>query len=82
MTSIWAEIWDARKMISADDLEWPELPTPPPPSSLSQRGTTECALRPTQDREVPLSALVRPVKLRGAKTKGACIVSSFSLNCC
>lgn len=73
MTSIWAEVWDARKM-SADDLDWPELPTPL--SSLSQRywspspsPAAECApLRPTQDREVPLSALVRPVKL---KTKGA-----------
>ncbi|KAI0299892.1 hypothetical protein BC826DRAFT_966866 [Russula brevipes] len=76
MTSIWAEVWDARKM-SAEDLDWPELPTPL--SSLSQRywspspsPAAECALlRPTQDREVPLSALVRPVKPRGVKTKGA-----------
>jgi len=67
-------VWDARKM-SADDLDWPELPTPL--SSLSQRywspspsPAAECALlRPTQDREVPLSALVRPVKPRGVKTK-------------
>jgi hypothetical protein len=76
MTSIWAEVWDARKM-SADDQDWPELPTPL--SSLSERywspspsPAAECApLRPTQDREVPLSALVRPVKPRGLKTKGA-----------
>jgi len=60
MTAIWAEIWDARKM-TTEDLDWPELPTP-----LS----IECAaLRPTQDREVLLSALVRPVKPRGAKAK-------------
>ncbi|KAI0253281.1 hypothetical protein BJV78DRAFT_1195601 [Lactifluus subvellereus] len=69
MTSIWAEIWDARKMVNADDLEWPELPTTPPLSSPPQRWTTECALRPTQDREVPLSALARPVKARGVKAK-------------
>jgi hypothetical protein len=69
MTSIWAEIWDARKTITAEDLDWPELPTTPPSSS--QRLAAEYALRPTQDREVPLSALVRPVKVRGAKAKGA-----------
>jgi hypothetical protein len=62
MTAIWAEVWDARKM-TTEDLDWPELPAP-----LS----IECAaLRPTQDREVPLSALVRPVKPRRAKAKGA-----------
>jgi hypothetical protein len=71
MTSLWAEVWDARKA-SADDMDWPELPTP---LSLSQRcwsptSPAECALRPTQVREVPLSALVRPVKARGAKAKG------------
>ncbi|KAI9459659.1 hypothetical protein BJY52DRAFT_1222961 [Lactarius psammicola] len=61
MENIWAELWDARKDASApsDDGDWPELPTPPPP-----------ALRATQDRcEVPLAALVRPIKLRGAKAK-------------
>jgi hypothetical protein len=71
MTSVWAEIWDARKTITAEDLEWPELSTTP--LSASQR-STEYALRPTQAREVPLSALVRPVNVRGAKAKakGAC----------
>ncbi len=63
MENIWAELWDARRDTSApsDDGDWPELPTPPLP-----------ALRATQDRcEVPLAALVRPIKLRGAKAKGA-----------
>ncbi|KAI9432064.1 hypothetical protein H4582DRAFT_1125731 [Lactarius indigo] len=64
MENVWAELWDARRDASAapsssDDGDWPELPTPPPPP-----------LRATQDRcEVPLAALVRPVKLRGAKAK-------------
>jgi hypothetical protein len=76
MTSIWAEIWDARKtFVTGDDLDWPELPTTTtaPLQQQQQRWstTTEYALRPTQNCEVPLSALVRPVKLRGAKAKGA-----------
>jgi hypothetical protein len=75
MASVWAEVWDARKASATDDdMDWPELPTP---LSLSQRcwspspmtSPAECALRPTQDREVPLSALLRPVKARGAKAK-------------
>jgi len=76
MASVWAEVWDARKASAADDdMDWPELPTPLS-LSLSQRcwspttSPAECALRPTQDREVPLSALVRPVKARGVKAKG------------
>ncbi|KAI0297606.1 hypothetical protein B0F90DRAFT_1738531 [Multifurca ochricompacta] len=72
MASIWAEVWDARKNFSSgDDGDWPELPTPPLPSALtlSQRNLSEYALRPTQDREVPLSSLVRPVKMRGTKAK-------------
>jgi hypothetical protein len=37
-------------------------------------------LRPTQDRcEVPLSALVRPVKSRGAKANGALKVLSLDI---
>jgi len=57
MEKVWAEIWEASA--AADDGDWPELPTPPAPP-----------LRGTQDRcEVPLAALVRPVKLRGAKAK-------------
>jgi len=67
MANVWAELWDARKV--DDDTDWPELPTPF--GSLSQRcrSPAESALRPTQDREVPLSSLVRPVKARGAKAK-------------
>jgi hypothetical protein len=62
MEKVWAEIWEASA--AADDGDWPELPTPPAPP-----------LRGTQDRcEVPLAALVRPVKLRGAKAKGVCFV--------
>ena len=64
-TKVWTEVWTA-----ADDGDWPELPTSksPPLSLLSSP-----ALRPTQDRcEVPLAALVRPVKLRGAQAKGTC----------
>ena len=50
--------------MSTDDLDWPELSNWSPPP------TGECSpLRPTQDREVPLSALVRPVKPRGARAK-------------
>jgi hypothetical protein len=49
--------------MSTDDPDWPELSNwSPPPAEYSP-------LRPTQDREVPLSALVRPVKPRGAKAK-------------
>lgn len=72
MASVWAEVWDARKPGPAadDDMDWPELPTP---LSLSQRlspsAPAEFALRPTQDREVPLLALARPVKARGGKAK-------------
>jgi hypothetical protein len=62
MEKVWAEIWEAsaQQQQQSDDGDWPELPMPPvaPP------------LRATQDRcEVPLMALVRPVKLRGAKAK-------------
>jgi hypothetical protein len=81
MTAIWAEVWDARKIMSTDDLDWPELPTPlslslskwspspssPPPAECAAAAVA--ALRPTQDREVSLSALMRPVKPRGAKAK-------------
>ena len=68
MTGLWAEVWEARKMMSTtDDLDWPELS-----NNWSPSPSGECSpLRPTQDREVPLSALVRPVKPRGAKAKGA-----------
>jgi hypothetical protein len=72
--SIWAEVWDAARKVD-DDTDWPELPTAL--GSLSQRywspsaSPAEFALRPTQDREVPLAALVRPVKAHGVKTKGA-----------
>lgn len=66
MEKVWAEIWEASAPAapsSSDDGDWPELPMPP-----------ALPLRATQDRcEVPLAALVRPVKLRGAKAKGACI---------
>lgn len=75
MASVWASVWEARKA-EDDDTDWPELPTPL--GSLSQRywspsaSPAECALRPTQDREVPLAALVRSVKARGnSKAKGA-----------
>ncbi|KAH9056864.1 hypothetical protein EDB87DRAFT_1152731 [Lactarius vividus] len=67
MENVWAELWDARRDAGApssesDDGDWPELPTPPLP--------LPPPLRATQDRcEVPLAALVRPVKLRGAKAK-------------
>ncbi|KAI0281279.1 hypothetical protein BGY98DRAFT_932173 [Russula aff. rugulosa BPL654] len=62
MAGLWAEVWEARKT-STDDPDWPELSNWSPPPA-------ECSpLRPTQDREVPLSALVRPVKPRGAKAK-------------
>jgi len=80
MASVWAEVWDARKSGSApdDDMDWPELPAP---LSLSQRlspsAPAECALRPTQDREVPLLALARPVKARGGKTTGTLIISLY-----
>jgi len=83
MASLWAEVWDARKPGSAaeDDTDWPELPTGAP-LSLSQRfppsPPAEYALRPTQDREVPLLALARPVKARGGKAKGALIILSLS----
>jgi len=58
MEIVWAEIWEASAAPTSDDGgDWPELPASPP-------------LRATQDRcEVPLAALVRPVKLRGAKAK-------------
>ena len=63
ITALWAEVWEAGKMSTTDDLDWPELSNWSSPSA-------ECsALRPTQDREVSLSALVRPVKPRGAKAK-------------
>jgi hypothetical protein len=63
ITVLWAEVWEARKMSTTDDLDWPELSNWSPPLA-------GCSpLRPTQDREVPLSALVRPVKPRGAKAK-------------
>jgi hypothetical protein len=66
ITALWAEVWDARKIVSAEDVDWPEL------SNWSSPSPAECAaLRPTQDREVPLSALVRPVKPKGAKAKAA-----------
>ena len=80
MASVWTEVWEARKV--DDDTDWPELPTPL--GSLSQRywspsgSPTECALRPTQDREVPLAALVRPVKARGSKAKGTFLMVSPS----
>jgi hypothetical protein len=71
MTGLWAEVWEARKM-STDDLDWPELSNWSAPPA-------ECSpLRPTQDREVLLSALVRPVKPRGAKAKAK--GASFSLS--
>lgn len=67
---VWAEVWEA----AADDGDWPELPTPPLPPLMP-------ALRATQDRcEVPLSALVRPVKMRGVKAKGALTIHSM-LSC-
>lgn len=84
MASVWAEVWDARKSGSAadDDMDWPELPAP---LSLSQRlspsPSAEYALRPTQDREVPLLALARPVKARGGKAKGALMISLLCLKC-
>jgi hypothetical protein len=63
MAGLWAEVWEARKLSTTDDLDWPELSNWSPPPA-------ECSpLRPTQDREVSLSALVRPVKPRGAKAK-------------
>ena len=64
---VWAEVWEAAA--GADDGDWPELPAPMP-----------MALRATQDRyvnEVPLAALVRPVKLRGAKAKGTYALSKL-----
>ena len=65
IAGLWAEVWEARKM-STDDLDWPELSNWSP----SLATAAECSpLRPTQDREVALSALVRPVKPRGAKAK-------------
>ncbi len=64
MTGIWAEIWETGRM-STHDLDWPEL------SNWSPFSAEYAPLRPTQDREVSLSALVRPVKPRGAKAKGA-----------
>lgn len=74
MAGLWAEVWEARKMFTTDDLDWPELSnwSPPPRAEYSP-------LRPTQDREVSLSALVRPVKPRGAKAKakGACVLGSI-----
>lgn len=67
MTALWAEVWDARKIMTAEDLDWPELSRWSSPASPAP---IECAaLRPTQDREVSLSALVRPVKAKGAKAK-------------
>jgi hypothetical protein len=78
MASVWAEVWEARKPAD-DDTDWPELPTPL--GSLSQRywsppaSPAEYALRPTQDREVPLAALVRSVKARGSKAKGAFVLT-------
>lgn len=51
--------------MSTDDLDWPELSNWSPPPAASEFSP----LRPTQDREVALSALVRPVKPRGAKAK-------------
>jgi hypothetical protein len=67
MTALWAEVWDARKIMTTEDLDWPELsrwssPASPIPIEYA-------ALRPTQDREVSLSAFVRPVKAK-AKSKG------------
>jgi len=62
---VWAEVWEAA---SADDGDWPELPAPAPMMPMPM----PMALRATQDRcinEVPLAALVRPVKLRGARAK-------------
>ena len=65
IAGLWAEVWEARKM-STDDLDWPELSNWSSPSATA----AECSpLRPTQDREVSLSALVRPVKPRGSKAK-------------
>jgi hypothetical protein len=84
MASVWAEVWDARKSGSAadEDMDWPELPAP---LSLSQRlspsPSAEYALRPTQDREVPLLALARPVKARGGKAKGALMILLLCLKC-
>lgn len=66
---VWAEVWEAA---SADDGDWPELPAPAPMMPMPM--PMPMALRATQDRcinEVPLAALVRPVKLRGARAKGA-----------
>jgi len=74
MAGLWAEVWEARKMSTNDDLDWPELSNWSPPPA-------ECSpLRPTQDREVSLSALVRPVKPRGAKAKGASLMVYFPLS--
>jgi hypothetical protein len=90
MTSFWAEVWEAQagKMISTtaaataaiatdDDLDWPELSNnkwcPSPSSEFAP-------LRPTQDREVSLSALVRPVKPRGAKAKAKGLSRSLVLS--
>jgi hypothetical protein len=71
MEKVWAESMGGRA--AADDGDWPELPTPPMLSSSSP------ALRATQDRcEVPLAALVRPVKLRGAKRKVRFVVLRFN----
>ena len=63
MEKVWAEIWEARAPADEGG-DWPELPTTPP-----------APLRAMQERcEVPLAALVRPVKLRGARAKGAFVV--------
>ena len=67
---VWTEVWEAAA--GADDGDWPELPATPAPMPM--------ALRATQDRyvnEVPLAALVRPVKLRGAKAKGTYALSKL-----
>ena len=64
MEKVCAVIWETSAPPSrSDDGDWPELRTPPPPP-----------LSATLDRcEVSPVALVRPVKLRGAKVTGACV---------
>jgi hypothetical protein len=67
---VWAEVWEAAA--AADEGDWPELPMPAPAPIMPM------ALRATQDKcvnEVSLAALVRPVKLRGARAKGAFVLN-------
>jgi len=68
MTALWAEVWDARKIMTTEDLDWPELSRWSSPASPAP--IEYAALRPTQDREVSLSAFVRPVKAKAKSKEG------------